>query len=108
MLKLLHYEQKKLLNSKIYIFIFVALLIANIFLMDQNIYGKNINLEKNMTAFLIEYKKDPASMERYIADYKEAYYAAIQDDALPYPNDVYSDSDNVLFNEFLNLYNQNH
>lgn len=107
MLKLLHYEQKKLLNSKIYIFIFVALLIANIFLMDQNIYGKNINLEKNMTAFLIEYKKDPASMERYIADYKEAYYAAIQDDALPYPNDVYSDSDNVLFNEFLNLYNQN-
>ena len=106
MIKLVYYEFRKLTYQKIFLLFFSLLLVLNGIFMYREITPRKIQNEKDMTAFIEEYKKDPDAMEGYMAEYNTVYDAAMKsftDGALSRPASVYSESDRQLFSSFAGI-----
>ncbi len=106
MKKLLYYEFRKLTYQKIFLFFFAVLLILNGVFMSREITDSQIQDEKDMSAFIAEYQKDPEKMERYMAEYNEVYKTALSmsgGNLSALPTSVYSQSDSHLFSSFSNI-----
>ena len=106
MIKLVYYEFRKLTYQKRFLLFFTLLLVLNGIFMYREITPRKIQNEKDMTAFIEEYKKDPDAMEGYMAEYNTVYDAAMKsftDGALSRPASVYSESDRQLFSSFAGI-----
>ncbi len=102
-MKLLYYEFRKLSYQKIFLFFFAVLLIFNVFFMEREIDDNKIQNERELTAFMEEYKRDPEGTEAYMARYQALLSARREDPTLPMPENVYSSNDRGLFSSFRDI-----
>lgn len=100
---LLYYELKKLTSKKIFFVLFALLLVLNGIFMNREILPIKVTSEKDLTAFIEEYKKAPDEMERYMADYTMVYREAQRNPMLQMPESVYSEHDASLFASFASI-----
>ena len=103
MIKLIYYEFRKLTYQKIFLLFFALLLILNGVFTYREITPRKIQNEKDMTAFIEEYKKAPNAMDAYIEDYKALYREAQKNPALTMPKSIYSEHDAALFASFASI-----
>ncbi len=103
MIKLIYYEFRKLTYQKIFLLFFALLLILNGVFTYREITPRKIQNEKDMTAFIEEYKKAPNAMDAYIEDYKALYREAQKNPALTMPKSIYSEHDASLFASFVSI-----
>ena len=107
MRKLIGYDLKKLTYQKIFLVFFAVLLVCNGIFVYREISEKQITEERELTAFIEEYRKDPEAMEAYMADYQALFAlyreASSRGEQAERPRDVYSSYDGALFSEFAAL-----
>ncbi len=107
MRNLIGYDFKKLTYQKIFLFFFAVLLVCNGFFIYREITDRSVQNERELTAFIEEYKKDPEAMEAYMADYdtlwEASQNASLGGEAVAPPANVYSAYDALLFNRFAEL-----
>ncbi len=107
MKKLIYYEFRKLSYQKIFLIFFGVLLILNGVFLNREISDPKIQDEKDMSAFIKEYQKDPEEMERYMAEYTEVYRAIASSwsggEKPALPASIYSTSDMQLFSSFAQI-----
>lgn len=100
---LIYYELKKLTSKKIFFILFALLLVLNGIFMNREILPIKVTSERDLTAFIEEYKKSPDELERYMADYTMVYREAQRNPALAMPESVYSEHDATLFASFASI-----
>ncbi len=100
---LIYYELKKLTCKKIFFILFALLLVLNGIFMNREILPIKVTSERDLTAFIEEYKKDPDAMERYMADYTTVYREAQRNPTLAMPESIYSEHDASLFASFASI-----
>ena len=103
MLKLIYFEFRKITSQKIFLVFLALLLVLNAVFVYREVKDSKIQSEKDIAAFIEEYKKDPEAMEKYMADFTEVYYASLKNPSLTSPKSIYSDADAVLFTSFAGI-----
>ena len=103
MLSLIKYELKKLFAHKIIPIMLLVITVFNVLLISSQVDEKKVLAESQLDAFLSDYKADPEGMEKKMQDYIDAYNKAVAsyrgEERLPFPDNVYTDNDWVLFTE---------
>ena len=100
---LIYYELKKLTSKKIFFVLFALLLVLNGIFINREILPRMVTSERDLTAFIEEYEKDPDAMEQYMADYTMVYREAQRNPALAMPESIYSEHDATLFASFASI-----
>lgn len=103
MLSLIKYELKKLFAHKIIPIMLLVITVFNVLLISSQVDEKKVLAESQLDAFLSDYKADPEGMEKKMQEYIDAYNKAVAsyrgEERLPFPDNVYTDNDWVLFTE---------
>ena len=101
MFALIKYEIKKLFSHKIIPIMLLAIVLFNVLLLSKGMDEKMLLAEKQLDEFLEDYHADPEGMEKYMADFLQAYQNAVAslrtEEKLPYPDNVYTDHDAQFF-----------